>query len=243
MNILVTGMSGLIGGVVRRQLEGRHELRALNRRAVPGVDTRQSDIADFDAMRPAFDGIDVVVHLAAAIHGDWETFLPHNVVGTYNVFEAARQAGVSRVVYASTGSVVSGWEREEPYRTLVDGAPGEVPATWDKLTHETPLRPTGLYGCTKVWGEALARHYSDSAGMSVICMRIGAVTAEDAPKLRRHESVYCSHADIGRMVEACVQAPASLRFDIFYVVSDNALSYRDVDHARQVLGWEPSAGV
>ena len=63
--VLVTGMSGLIGGALRRQLEGTYDLRALNRRAVPGVKCHQADIADLDAIAPAFEGVDTVVHLAA----------------------------------------------------------------------------------------------------------------------------------------------------------------------------------
>jgi nucleoside-diphosphate-sugar epimerase len=243
MKVLITGMSGLIGGAVRRQLQDRCELAALNRRAVDGVTCHQADIADLDAIRPAFDGVDVVVHLAAAIHGDWEAMLPNNVVGTYNVFEAAHQAGVSRVVYASSGSVVSGWERDEPYRTLVAEDRSTAPASWEMITHEAPLRPAGLYGCTKVWGEALARHYADSTDLSVICLRIGAVNAEDRPKLARHESVYCSQANIAGMVEACVMAPAELKFDVFFVVSNNRYNYRDTEHARRVLGFEPVGGV
>lgn len=239
MNILVTGMSGLIGGAVRRQLEGTCTLTALNRRPVDGVPCVQADIADFEAMRPAFDNVDVVVHLAAAIRGDWEVMLPNNVVGTYNVFEASRQAGVRRVVYASSGSVVSGWEREEPYRSLVAGDPEAAPESWEMLTHETPLRPAGLYGCTKAWGEALARHYADSTDLSVICLRIGAVNVEDRPQQPRHQSVYCSQENIARLVQACAMAPAWLEFDIFYAVSNNPLNYRDTEHARQVLGFEP----
>ena len=239
MKVLITGMSGLIGGAVRRRLEGRFELSALNRRPVEGVACHQADIADLEAIRPAFEGVDVVVHLAAAVRGDWETLLRNNVVGTYNVLEASHRAGVSRVVYASSGSVVSGWEREEPYRSLVSGGPGAIPASWEMLTHETPLRPAGLYGCTKVWGEALARHYADSAGLSVICLRIGAVRPEDRPLERRDESVYCSQANVARLVERCVTAPPELRFDVFYAVSDNRLNYRDTAHARRVLGHEP----
>ena len=239
MKVLITGMSGLIGGAVRRRLEGRFELSALNRRPVEGVPCHRADIADLDAIRPAFEGVDAVVHLAAAIRGDWETLLRNNVVGTYNVLEASRQAGVSRVVYASSGSVVSGWEQEEPYQSLVSGDPAAIPASWAMLTHETPPRPAGLYGCTKAWGEALARHYSDSTGLSVICLRIGAVRPEDRALERRDQSVYCSQENVAVLVERCVTAPAEVRFDVFYAVSDNRLSYRDTEHARRVLGHEP----
>jgi nucleoside-diphosphate-sugar epimerase len=82
--VLVTGMSGLIGGVLRTRLAAAHELRALNRGWVEGVPCHQADIADLEAIRPAFDGVDVVVHLAANAHGSapWADVLQHNVVGT-----------------------------------------------------------------------------------------------------------------------------------------------------------------
>jgi nucleoside-diphosphate-sugar epimerase len=239
--VLITGMSGLIGGVVRKQLEGRYDLRALNRSEVPGVTCHRADIADLEAIRPAFEGVDTVVHLAALARGDatWGEILHHNVTGTHNVFEASRQAGVKRVVFASSGAAVSGWEREEPYKALVEGRYEAVPKTWQKLTHASPVRPSGLYGCSKVWGEALARHFSDAFGLSILCLRIGAVNREDRPRSPRHFSAWCSQRDIAQMVERCVEAPVAVRFDIFYGVSDNRWSYRDVDHARQVVGFAP----
>jgi nucleoside-diphosphate-sugar epimerase len=238
--VLVTGLSGLIGGAVRKELADTCELSALNRRAVDGVPTHRADIAELDAIRPAFAGVEAVVHLAAIAHGgaSWEEVLRHNVIGTYNVFEAAREAGVRRVVYASSGATISAYERDQPYSALVAGRYADV-ATWPRLTHETPVRPAGLYGCSKVWGEALARHYVDAHGMSIICVRIGAVTPDDRPTTPRHFSVWCSQRDVARMIARCVAAPDSLRFDIFYVVSDNRWGYRDLEHARAVLGFEP----
>lgn len=238
--VLVTGMSGLIGGAVRKCLEGKYELRALNRRPIAGVACHQADIADLSAIQAAFAGIDVVVHLAAIVDASatWEQVLTHNLVGTYNVFEASRRAGVKRVIYASSGATVSGCERDSPYSALAAGRYDEV-ATWPKLTHETPPRPAGLYGCSKLWGEALARYYSDVHGLSMIGLRIGAVNREDRPTAPRHFSVWCSQRDIAQMVEKCVAAPDSVRFDIFYVVSNNKWSYRDLEHARAVVGFEP----
>ncbi|MDP6039101.1 MAG: NAD(P)-dependent oxidoreductase [Candidatus Latescibacteria bacterium] len=237
--ILITGMSGLIGGAVRNQLEDKYDLRALNRSNVEGVDCHRADISDFDAIRPAFEGIDTVVHLAAAIKSDFDGFIDHNIRGTYNVFEAANQAGVKRVISASSGSVTAGWENDPPYTALVDGQYDNAPDTWEKFSHKTPTRPRGIYGCTKVWGEAVARHYADSTDMSVICLRIGAVNAEDRPRGTRGYSVWCSQATIAKMVEACINASADLKYDVFYVVSNNKWSYRDTDHAREVLGFEP----
>lgn len=241
IKVLVTGMSGLIGGAVQRRLAGRYELTALNRREVPGVRTVQADITDLDAIRPAFAGQDVVVHLAAVL-GDrsgWEAISRVNIDGTYNVLEAAREAGVQRVIFASSGTVVVGWEQEEPYASLVSGAYERVQKPWPMLTHATPVRPRGLYGASKAAGEALARHFADASNMSVICLRIGRVTQEDRPINTRDYSIWCSQADIAQMVERCVVAPLSVHFDIFYAVSENRWAYRDISHARQVVGYAP----
>src|SRR6266403_1178236 len=211
--ILITGLSGLIGSALRKHVEGKYALRALNRRAVPGVETHQADLGDLAAIQPAFRDVDTVVHLAAAA-GDKhaaDVLMRSNVVGAFNVFEAARNAGVKRVIFASSGATVSGWERDPPLSHLVAGR----------------------------YAEALGRHYSDAHRMSVICLRIGRVKAEDRPTTTRDVSVWCSQRDIVRMIEACIEAPESLRFDVFYVVSNLRHGYRDVEHARTVLGWTP----
>jgi len=236
----VTGLSGLIGSALRRQLDPTvYEVRGLNRRPVPGVTSHQADIGDLAAIAPAFAGVDVVVHLAAAVGSPpFETIIRNNVVGTYNVFEASRRAGVRRVVFASSGAVVSGCEREPAFAALAAGRYDEV-ASVPMLTHESPLHPSGLYGASKVWGEALGRHYADAHGLSVICVRIGRVTRADRPELPREFTVWCSQRDIARFLERSIAAPPSVRFDTFFAVSNNRWGYRDLAHAREVLGWEP----
>jgi nucleoside-diphosphate-sugar epimerase len=218
-SVLVTGMSGLIGGALRRHLEGKYALSALNRQPLPGVKCHRADIGNLAAIAPAFEGVDTVVHLAART-GSSESFdeiLSANVIGTYNVFEAKHRAGVSRVIFASSGATVSAWERDPPWSALAAGRYGEA-GPFARMTHETPTRPAGLYGASKIWGEAIARHYADRHGLS---------------------AVWCSQRDIVRMIELCIAAPPTLRFDVFFAVSDNRWGYRDLEHARAVLGFEP----
>lgn len=238
--VLVTGLSGLIGSALRRHLdESAYEVRGLNRRAVPGVRCHQADIGDLAAIEPAFAGVDVVVHLAAVVGAPpFEAVIRDNVVGAYNVFEASRRAGVRRVVFASSGAVVSGCEGEPAFAALVAGRYDEV-ASVPMLTHESPLHPSGLYGASKVWGEALGRHYADAHGLSVICVRIGRVTREDRPQSPREFAVWCSQRDIARFLERSIAAPPSVRFDTFFATSNNRWGYRDLGHARQVLSWQP----
>lgn len=123
MRILVTGMSGLIGTAFASAMGSDHGLSALNRRVLPNVPTTQSSLDNFAGIRPAFDNQDVVVHLAAKIHDGfgWDELLSTNVIGSRNVFQAAADAGVRRLVFASSGAVVAGWELESPYRELVAG--------------------------------------------------------------------------------------------------------------------------
>jgi len=239
--VLVTGMSGLIGRALRSLLEGRVDLRALNRGAVEGVPCHRADIADLEAIAPAFEGVDTVVHLAAdatSPNPPWDSILRNNVTGTYNVYEAARRTRVKRVVFASSGATVSGIEKDKPYSDLVAGR-YEGLTSWPMVTHLSPVRPAALYGVSKVWGEALGRQFADTHGLSVICVRIGRVHAEDRPMAPRDFSVWCSQRDIVRLIERCVEAPEALRYDIFFGTSRNKWGYRDLEHPRALLGWEP----
>jgi len=239
--VLVTGLSGLIGRALRKQIEGRVELSALNRSAVDGVPCHRADIADLEAIAPAFEGVDTVVHLAAdatSPNPPWPSILNSNVTGTYNVYEAARRAKVKRVIFASSGATVAGIESDPPYRDLVAGRYDGL-TSWPMVTHLSPVRPSALYGVSKVWGEVLGREYADIHGLSVICVRIGRVRAEDRPLAAREFSVWCSQRDIVRLLERCLDAPAALRYDIVFGNSRNKWGYRDLEHTREVLGWEP----
>ena len=101
--VLVTGAEGTIGTAVREHLAERYELVSLTL-TPQDFPSHVADISDLDAIRPAFQDVDAVVHLAASadLEASWDDVLRNNLVGTYNVFEAAREAGVSRVVFASS---------------------------------------------------------------------------------------------------------------------------------------------
>ena len=244
MNILITGMSGLIGGAVRRQLAPRGRLSALNRSAVDGVPTTRADLADLEAIRPAFDGQETVIHLAAKAgeNYSWDELLQTNIVGTRNVLAAARDAGCKRVVFASSGATVAGWEREEPYKALVEGRYDETPDHWPLIRHDEAVRPLGVYGATKVWGEAICRQVADSSPMSVLCVRIGYVNGEDRPIHPRHYAVWCSQRDIAAAIERCVDAPPGHHYDVLFVNSRNKWGYRDLSHTETALGFVPQDG-
>jgi nucleoside-diphosphate-sugar epimerase len=151
-------------------------------------------------------------------------------------------AGVKRVIFASSGAAVTGYENDFPYSALVKGEYDKVPSSWPMLTAESPVRPNNLYGASKVWGEALGRYYSEAFNMSVICLRFGRVKMEDKPTTPRDFTVWCSLRDAAQMLDRCIVAPEDLRFDILYVVSNNRWRHRDIEHARKVVGYSPQDG-
>ncbi len=240
--ILITGMSGLIGGILRSHLEtlGGYELTALNRRPVDGVRTIQADIGDIESIRPAFEGQDVVVHLAAHVASEpMEDVVRGNLAGTWNVYEAAREAGVKRVVFASSGDTIRGVDHDPPYSQIIAGDYEAVSRwEWPKVTKDL-VRPGTIYGASKVWGEVLGRVYSADYGLSVLCVRIGACPAANRPTTVRENAAWVSHRDVADVLHRCIDAPDDLLYDIFFAVSNNRWNYRDIEHARRVLGYVP----
>ena len=241
-NILVTGLSGLIGTALRVNLEGSCKLSALNRNEVLGIPTTQASIDDYDKILPAFSDINTVVHLAARISDDagWESLLKTNIEGTRNVFEAARVNGVKRIVFTSSGATVAGWEKVEPYKSLVEGHYDKVNQGIELIDESMAVRPGNLYASTKVWGESIARHYADSFGIEVVCLRIGYANAEDQPVNARHFSVWNSQRDVVQAIRLAMTAELPENFDIFFILSANKHTYRNIDRAKSVLGFMPA---
>ncbi|MBA3450251.1 MAG: NAD(P)-dependent oxidoreductase, partial [Chloroflexia bacterium] len=176
--VLVTGANGLIGGFLMDAWHApgsRYAPVGLARAPGPNADI-VADIGDLDALVAACAGIDAVVHLAAtsAVDSAWDAVLTSNLIGTYNVFEGARRAGVPRIVFASSNHAIGTYELE--------GAPALYDLDDDRVyDHTAEIRPDSLYGVSKVYGEALGRLYADRHGVRAICLRIGAVRAGDDP--------------------------------------------------------------
>lgn len=242
MKILVTGMSGLIGGALQKSLQPDHELTAVNRSEVSGVRCIRADLNQFEALADAAQDQAVVVHLAAKAGENytWEELRDTNIEGTRHVFEAAVRAGVRRVVFASSGATIAGYEREEPYRSLVSAE--TVPDTWPLIHVDTPVRPAGVYGSTKIWGEALARHFADTSDTQFVCVRIGLVNAQDRPDSTRARSVWCSQRDVVDALHRSAVEPLDNNFSTFFAGSDNARNYRDLQAGRDLLGFVPRDG-
>jgi uronate dehydrogenase len=224
--VLVTGAAGLIGGWLRGALPERGwALRSLDvvpiDDARPGEEHLTADVTDLTAMVDAATGASAVVHLGGiATESTWPAISHANIEGTYCVLEAARRAGVPRVVLASSNH-----------------ATGYTPRPEEGLLTEaaSPPRPDTYYGVSKVAMEALGSLYADRYGLDVVCLRIG--SALPAPTSLRHLSTWLSPTDSVGLVDAALRAP-SPGFAVVWGVSDNTRRWWDLTAAR-ALGYEP----
>jgi uronate dehydrogenase len=216
--ILLTGAAGSIGTALRERLPALGwGVRSFDRRPTPdGIVGDVTSPADLDA---AMGGVAAVVHLAGQpTEAPWPVIREANIEGTYQLFEAARRAGVRRVVYASSNHAV-----------------GFTPVGTDQPA-DLPPRPDTLYGVSKVFGEALGRYYAQRYSFAVACLRIG--TFEPRPTHRRSLSTWLSPDDCGRLVDACLRAP-DLTYALVWGVSNNTRRMWSLDAGRAV-GYEPN---
>ena len=255
--VVITGAYGLIANVFFRHLQRQsdtYEVYGLARRRHPSERAPKSieeipedrfylaDITDLNALEDAFKGADTVVQLAADPRPDasWESLLDSNIVGVRNVLEAAHRCGVRRVVLASSIMVSWGYQQDEPYKAISEGRFAELDSDeWPVVTHEWAPRPTGLYPASKVWAEALARYYADIHQMSVLCLRIGWVNAEDHPGSEQSGAFWCSQRDIIQLMQRSIEASEDVQFDIFYGVSKSKWRWVDIEHPKRILGFIP----
>ncbi|MGY1682846.1 NAD-dependent epimerase/dehydratase family protein [Geodermatophilus sp. SYSU D01176] len=225
--VLVTGAAGRIGTVLRGGLPERGwALRSLD--VVPIADPRPgeeqvvADVTDLAALTDAAEGASAVVHLGG-ISGEstWAAVSHANIDGTRCVLEAARRAGVPRVVLASSNH-----------------ATGFTPRPASGLLREDDglARPDTYYGVSKVAMEALGSLYADRYGLDVVCLRIG--TAAPEPTTTRHLATWLSPGDSVRLVDAALLAP-SPGFAVVWGISANTRAWWDLTAAR-ALGYEPA---
>ncbi len=243
--VLVTGLSGVVGSALRSEFEERYELSSLSRHGAEGIPEERNfkgNISDMDSILPAFEGQDTVVHLAAdrSMTADWASALKNNFVGTYNVFEAAKIAGVKRVVYGSSQHSTGGYYRDEPYRYIMAGEFDKVERPYPLLDESIPIRPSGYYGTSKAYGEALGSYYADYHGVSSIHLRIGFTISTDDPSFGGGAlALWLSHRDTAQIHAKAVDAPTDLKYAVIYATSDNYWKIFSLDRARKLLGYEP----
>jgi nucleoside-diphosphate-sugar epimerase len=166
--VLITGGAGLIGRLLIDRLPAHYALTSFDLHAVPGLPSVVGTLTDFPAVLHACQGQDTVIHLAAdpRVDSPWGSNLSTNIVGTYHVFEAARQAGVRRVVVASSQHATGGFYLEEPYKAITEGRYQEVPLSY-VLLDERPA-PSGRMATT-ARPRPLARRWGVITGTTTGC--------------------------------------------------------------------------
>jgi len=221
--VLVTGAAGGIGRMIRPLLRGVYPVIRLSDVVAiepePGEEFMPADLADLAAIERICAGVDGVIHLgASSVEDRWEPILTNNIVGGYNLFEAARRQGCQRIVFATTNHVVGFYRRQ---RTI---------------DHAVMPRPDSRYGVSKAFGEALGRMYADKYGLRVLNIRIGNVA--ERPADRRRLSIWVSPRDLVQLMRIGLEHP-DVHFEVVYGVSDNARAWYDNSNAFR-LGYAPA---
>ena len=225
--VLITGAGGGIGRALRDTLRGVYPVLRLSDRvplapARPGdkgiEEVDRTDIADSAAVERMVAGCDGIVHLGG-ISGEapWEQILEGNIVGLYNVFEAARRAGVQRIIMATSNHAVGFYPRAQT------------------IDHRILPRPDSRYGVSKAFSEALASLYADKHGIGFLLTRIG--NFGERPIDKRRLSIWISPRDYTQLVRIGLEHP-EIRYEIVYGVSNNRRSWYDNANAYR-LGYKP----
>lgn len=219
--ILITGAAGDVATHLRRELAGKYALRLSDLRPLKPAKGEKFARADISKMADALRitrGVDAIVHLGGySVEGPWEGILSANIIGCYNVFEAARRNGVKRILFATSNHAVGFYPRKQT------------------IDHRVVIKPDGRYGVSKVFGEAMGSVYADKYGMEVFNVRIGNVNP--APIDKRRLSIWLSPRDLAQLVTIGIEHP-DIRFEIVYGVSGNARSWYDNSNAYR-LGYKP----
>jgi uronate dehydrogenase len=217
--LLLTGAAGGLGKMLRERMRAwTRVLRLSDREALAapreGEEVVQCDLGDRAATLTLVEGADAVVHFGGiSIEASFDAILHSNIVGTFNVYEAARRHGVKRVVFASSNHVIGFYKQSE------------------RIDAHAPLRPDGLYGLSKCFGEDLSRLYFDRYGIETVCLRIGSSFPQ--PKDRRMLSTFLSYDDLTELVRVSLFTPG-VGHTIVFGVSDNSGKWWDNSRASHL---------
>jgi uronate dehydrogenase len=224
--ILVTGGNGKMGRCITTALRGAgYDVRSTSRTPNAGLGVTELDIRDADACLKAMQGVDTVIHMAFYMGN--QSFrqgqVPTNIVGTWNIYEAAAKCGVKRVVFGSSNHVVGFYRRDE------------VPA------NDMMQRPDSPYGLCKGFCELCGRYYSDRYGIEVINVRIGLFRPpeDDKPRSFRDTRMWLSNRDCAQLFRKCVEARLPQPFQTIYGVSGNSDGDFDISGLKGLIGYEP----
>jgi len=234
--VLLLGATGRIGkGFIEEYLEkytkdydlvlGVHSKKPGKKGKLKSI---KIDISNIKSLKKSMAGVSVVVNLAANSNAEakFEDLVKPNLIGTYNVFEAARLVkGVKRVIFASSVHAINAY----PHRHEVTGK-------------ETPM-PLDFYGATKAFGESLCSVFSHKRSLSCLAIRIGAYVSNNQ-KTRvcytRHDYDYViSQRDMGQLLHKCIMAKKSVRYGILSGISNNDHKRMDLKFTKKLIGYKP----
>ncbi len=221
-HVLLTGAGGDVGTRITPLLKAIYPGLVLsdmlpipNPHALP---FRQAELTDTAAVEAAVDGIDGIVHLGGySVEGSWQTILDANIIGCYNMFEAARKAGARRIIFASSNHAVGFYSRDET-----------IPA-------EAPPLPDSRYGVSKAFGEALGAMYAMKHGIGVTSLRIGNVG--EVPLDVRRLSIMLHQEDLVQLIRIGLEHPDIVN-EVFYGISGNTRAWYDNSRAEK-FGYRP----
>lgn len=222
--VLLTGASGGIGTRLRALLPPIYPNLRLSDLKPPqdlgaGEEFVAADLADLVQVERVVDGMDGIIHMGGfSVEGPWETILNSNIVGTYNLFEAARRKGVKRIVFASSNHVIGFYPRDQ------------------RIGVDVTVLPDTRYGVSKAFGESMAALYAYKHGLEVLCLRIGNVS--DRPLAVRPAAIWLMPADLVQLIRIGLEHP-DIRYEIFYGVSGNSSGWWDNSIAYR-YGYKPS---
>jgi uronate dehydrogenase len=221
--LLLTGAAGGLGRELRQRLTAHCDVLRVSDLADlgdarAGEEVVQAKLEDADAVRNMLHDVDAVVHLGGvSLEGPFEPILRGNIIGVYNLYEAARINGVKRIVFASSNHVIGFYRQDE----VIDA--------------RDPVRPDSMYGVSKAFGENISRFYFDRYGIETVCVRIG--SSFPAPRDRRMLASWMSFDDLERLVVSCLTAPV-VGHSILFGMSANRTTWWDNKYARH-LGYVP----
>lgn len=229
--ILITGAGGRVATAFRQSVGDRYSLRLAERDISlltglqPGDEVISFDIADLKACRAACANIDTVLHLAADPSPDADfcnSLMDNNILGTYNIFRAAKDAGCKRVVFASSAQAVEGYPLD--YQIRPEDAP----------------KPKNLYGVSKAFGEGIAAYFAHQEGLSALSVRIANFTTLEAGEQlsARDMSAFLSHRDAADLLERCVRIE-DVHHAVVHGVSNNRYKRLSLEETSRLLGYRP----
>jgi uronate dehydrogenase len=222
--VLVTGAAGGIGSSLRKLLKGKYpSIRWSDIKKPDNLAADEefvaADLAKMAEVKKIVAGVEGIVHLGGhSVEGPWEAIHSANIVGCYNVFEAAYRAGVKRFIFASSNHAVGFYPRAQ------------------KIGVDVTVHPDSRYGISKAFGEALGAFYSDKHGMRVTCLRIG--NFGEVPIDKRRLSIWLKPEDMAQLVHIGLTHP-DIRFEIFYGASEDVDMWWDNSNAFR-FGYKPN---